>query len=92
MDTGTVALAIPIAAILISGLVAITAMMSHHQRKMAELYRKDVQSPQLLDEVRAVRAEVAELRDRVNQQMLMSDQGRPRPAVPQEDVQSRLQD
>ncbi len=79
------ALLIPIVAILIGGLIAIVTMMTNHQRKMAELLRRDVQQqPGLVDEIRAMRSEMADLRDRVNQQTLMieSRPNRP-PEVPE---------
>lgn len=83
-----VAVFIPIVAILIGGLIAITTMLTNHQRKMAELMRRDVQNqPGLTDEIRAMRAEMADLRDRVNQQTLMIESKR----APQE-VQQRTAD
>ena len=88
-----VAVLIPIVAIVIGGLIAITTMLTAHQRKMAELFRKDVQGqPGLVDEIRAMRSEMADLRDRVNQQTLMIE-SRPaqRPPSPPE-VSERLRD
>lgn len=90
VDAGVVAVLIPIAAILVGGLIAITTMMTNHQRKMAELLRKDVQAqPGLVDELRAMRAELSELRDRVNQQTIAIESNR-RP-VPTE-MPQRLQE
>jgi hypothetical protein len=71
MDPGIIGVFIPIVAIVIGGIIAVTTMLTNHQRKMAELYRRDAQQPGLLDEIRAMRAEMADLRDRVNQQTLM---------------------
>jgi hypothetical protein len=80
---------IPIVAIVVGGLIAITTMLTHHQRKMAELLRKDAQEkPGLVDEIRAMRGEMADLRDRVNQQTLMLES---RPSRPPE-VPERLKD
>lgn len=70
VDPGAIAVLIPVVAIVIGGLIAITTMLTNHQRKMAEIMRKDVQNPDLVNEVRAMRQEMAELRDRVNQQAL----------------------
>jgi HAMP domain-containing protein len=67
---GELAIFIPIVAIVVGGLIAITTMLTNHQRKMAEILRKDVQTPDLAHEVRAMRQEMAELKDRVNQQAL----------------------
>ncbi len=76
VDAGVVAVFIPVTAILVGGLIAITTMMTNHQRKMAEILRKDVAQPSVVDEIRAMRAEVAELRDRVNQQTLAIEANR----------------
>ena len=73
MGPGEFEALIPIVAIVIGGLIAVAAIMSGHQRKMAELVRKDQQEPGLVDEVRAMRAELAQLSDRVNQQTLAID-------------------
>jgi hypothetical protein len=89
-----VAVLIPIIAIIIGGLIAITTMLTNHQRKMAELLRKDVQhQPGLADEIRAMRLEMADLRDRVNQQTLTIENSRAvarPPAAPE--VSERLRD
>ena len=90
MDPGMIGVFIPIVAILIGGLIAITTMLTNHQRKMAELYRQDnVNQPGLVDEMRAMRMELADLRDRVNQQTLAIESQK-RPA--QSEVTQRLQD
>ncbi len=84
---------VPIVAIVIGGLIAIVTMMTNHQRKMAELLRQDFQQqPGLVDEIRAMRSEMSELKDRVNQQTLMLE-SRPasRPANPPE-VSERIRD
>lgn len=70
MSTGILALMIPIIVIFIAGLVAVAAIMTAHQRKMAELVQKNQNDPGLIDELRAMRGELADLRDRVNQQTL----------------------
>jgi hypothetical protein len=88
-DVGDVAVLIPIVAIAVGGLIAITTMMTNHQRKMAELLRRDAQQqPGLAEEIRAMRSEMAELKDRVNQQTLMLES---RPVKPPE-VPERLRD
>lgn len=70
MDAGILALMIPIIVIFIGGLIAVAGIMTSHQRKMAEMVRKSQNEPQLIDELRAMRGELADLRDRVNQQTL----------------------
>jgi HAMP domain-containing protein len=70
---GEVAVFIPIVALVIGGLIAITTMLTNHQRKMAEILRKDVQQPDLASEIRAMRQEISDLKDRVNQQALSID-------------------
>jgi hypothetical protein len=83
-----VALFIPIVAIVIGGLIALVTMLTNHQRKMAELLRKDVQQPTgLVDEIRALRGEMSELRDRVNQQTLMLE----RRTCAEQDVPRRIE-
>jgi hypothetical protein len=63
-------------------------MLTNHQRKMAELLRKDMQAqPGLVDEIRAMRGEMAELRDRVNQQTLMLE----RKSGAEQDVPRRIE-
>ena len=87
-------LLIPIFAILMIFGIPIVALLTGHQRKMAELYHKGVPDSQVVHELQALRADVAELRDRVNQQMLMID--RPGSVQPpglgqtDPDVRSRL--
>ena len=70
LDASTLPLLIPIVAIFIGGLIAVASIMSAHQRKMAEMVRKNQEEPGLVEELRAMRGEIAELRDRVNQQTL----------------------
>lgn len=93
-DTGDIAVLIPIIAIAVGGLIAITSMLINHQRKMAELLRNDARSqPGLADEIRAMRGEMADLRDRVNQQTLTIESSRAPlrpPTVPE--VSERLRD
>ena len=88
MDPEGLVFMIPIVAIAIGGLIAITTMLTNHQRKMAELLRKDMQAqPGLVDEIRAMRSEMAELRDRVNQQTLMLE----RKSGAEQDVPRRIE-
>ena len=83
-----VAVFIPIVAIVIGGLIALVTMLTNHQRKMAELLRRDVQAqPGLVDEIRAMRGEMADLRDRVNQQTLMLE----RRSSAEQDVPRRIE-
>ena len=69
-DAGSMALLIPIIAIFMGGLIAVASIMSAHQRKMAEMVRKNREEPGLVEELRAMRGELADLRDRVNHQTL----------------------
>lgn len=64
------ALFIPIVAIVMGGFIAVASILTGHQRKMAELVRKDQPDSEVLNELRALRGEIADLRDRVNQQTL----------------------
>lgn len=64
------ALFIPIIAIVMGGFIAVASILTGHQRKMAELVRKEQPDSEVLNEVRALRGEIADLRDRVNQQTL----------------------
>ena len=88
MDPGMIGVFIPIVAILIGGLIAVVTMLTNHQRKMAELYRQDnMNQPGLVDEIRAMRGEMADLRDRVNQQTLMLE----RKSGAEQDVPRRIE-
>lgn len=70
MNPETLALFIPILALSIP----IVAIMSGHQRKMAELMQRQQQQSSLASpEVHALRGEVAELKDLVRQQTIMLD-------------------
>lgn len=73
LDEGQIVLMIPIVAILIGGLTTVLKLMTNHQRQMAELYQKNALQPELLDEVKALRIELAEMKDRINQQTLLLD-------------------
>jgi hypothetical protein len=54
--------------------VPVTAMLLHHQRKMAELiHRRGQAEPVLLEKLDQIHAEVRDLRGRVNEQTLMLD-------------------
>ena len=57
--------------------IPIVAILSNHQRKMAQLinerHQQQAVNPQIAAELGQLRAEVARLRDVVNQQVLASD-------------------
>lgn len=69
-DVAILALMIPIVAIVMVGFIAVAKMIMVHQSKMAEMVAKQGSEPGLVDEIRAMRGEIAELRDRVNHQTL----------------------
>lgn len=73
LDPGIIGVFIPIVAILVGGAIAITRMFTAHQKEMAEMMRVHSDQPALVDELRAMRAEMVVLRDRVNQQTLMME-------------------
>lgn len=86
---------IPITAIVLGIGAGIIKSMQEHQIKMAELmHRKRESDPALIAEIQQLRMEMQELRDRVNQAALVSDDlnrlnlSTP-PSVPQE-AQERL--
>lgn len=58
---------------LVTLLIPIILILTHHQRKMAELIHKRADADRVLLETEALRREVAELRDRLNHQMLEAD-------------------
>ncbi|MCE9557481.1 MAG: hypothetical protein K8R88_00875 [Armatimonadetes bacterium] len=68
---------IPIVAILMVFGVPMMAILTHHQRKMAELMHSRANQadaiPQLAGELQMLREEVRSLRDQMNQQILKSD-------------------
>lgn len=88
---------IPITAIVLGIGAGIIKSMQDHQMRMAELMHKSRESdPALIAEIQRLRLEMDELRDRVNQAALASDDlnranlSTP-PAVPQE-VRERISD
>jgi hypothetical protein len=97
IDAGVLALFIPIFAILTGGVIAITAMMMKHQREMAEKMSTGQQlgNTEMIDEVRALRGEVAQMREIQAQTMIALDtnsspQRTSDPGVPS-DIEDRLQ-
>lgn len=75
------ALGIPILALLIP----IVAILSAHQRRMAEIIHQnkghDVSQDHLLAEMRALRGEISDLRERMNQQAIALDTLASRPTL-----------
>ncbi len=62
-------------AILMTFGIPIIAILTHHQRKMAEIIRRQPQSdPTLWREVEALRTQVTDLRDQVNELIVKTDQ------------------
>ena len=70
-----IALLIPISAIFIGGLIAVSSIMARHQRKMAALMRENPQQvqPEVLDELRQMRQEVQALRSELHQTTIAVD-------------------
>lgn len=64
---------VPIMAIAFVFGIPILAILTSHQRKMAELMRSQSGNPQAQQEAQALRYEVAQLRDLVNQQQIQLD-------------------
>ena len=92
-DVAILALMIPIVAIVMVGFITVAKMIMVHQSKMAEMVAKQGSEPGLVDEIRAMRGEIAELRDRVNHQTLaIEDQSAAHApqAIPPPDVPERL--
>ena len=92
-DVGTLVLLIPIVAILMVGFISVAKMIMVHQSKMAEMVAKQGSEPGLVDELRAMRSDIAELRDRVNHQTLAIEERSASPAseaVRPPDVPERL--
>lgn len=75
---------IPIVAILMVFGIPLVAILTHHQRKMAELIhakRNDV-NPLVMDEVQRLRNEVAQLRTELHEATIaLDDLRRPRTSV-----------
>ena len=94
LDPGEVAVFIPIVAIFMGGLIAVASIFTKHQREMAEKFHKQQNQPELIDEIRAMRADLADLRDRVNQATLAIESrgGAPRQRSEPPDVPQRLTD
>ena len=69
-------LMIPIIAIVMGGFIAVTAIMSGHQRKMAELVRKHNSPealPALIEEMKQLRGEVQSMRTELHQTTIAID-------------------
>ncbi|MCH7902961.1 MAG: hypothetical protein IH944_00160 [Armatimonadetes bacterium] len=84
---------IPIIAIVMGGFIAVAVIVTGHHRKMAVLVRKEQPDSEVLNELRALRGEIAELRDRVNQQTLALEEpieNRPRRPETPPDIPQRL--
>lgn len=60
---------IPIVALMIP----IVALLTHHQRKMAEIVHRQGATPQVMHEVELLRAEVAHMRNLLNEQTISLD-------------------
>lgn len=94
MEPGTLALLIPIVAILGGIVSGIVSSLTKHQRQMAEIMRGTSQNnnSQVLSELQALRSEVSVLRDRVNAVAIASDQSTAiQPPNLPDDVAQRLQ-
>jgi len=67
------AILIPLFAIGVPMVIAVTAILTTHQRKMAEILRQNSAQPEVVHEIYALRTEVAALRERVNEQAIQVD-------------------
>lgn len=63
---------VPIVSLALVFGIPLAAILTHHQRKMAEIIHKS-RAPMEMGEVQALRMEVAQLRDRMNEQTLLLD-------------------
>ena len=90
IDVAMLALMIPITAILMGGFISLAKMIMVHQSKMAEMVAKQGSEPGVLDELRAMRGDITELRDRVNHQTLAIEERSAPQAVRPPDVPERL--
>lgn len=74
---GVIALLIPLCAVTLMFGIPIVAILTGHQRKMAELYHNKNGNQQtdqsLIHEIRMLREEVARLNEKVNDQSLALD-------------------
>lgn len=68
-------------------MIPIVAILTGHQRKMAEILSRR-QQPVETGETAALRQEVAELKDMLRQQMILQDSRPPTPPIPS--VEERL--
>jgi hypothetical protein len=80
------ALLIPIIAVGAPFLIAIIAMMTKHQREMAELYHRNAQSVD--PRIDALQRDMAEMKDLLNRQAIALD--RMATPLPQADVRERI--
>lgn len=96
LDAGSLGVLIPLSAIVLGITSGIVANLTKHQRQMAEIMRgtgnRIHEDSRLVEEIRALRSEVSDLKDRVNAVAIASD--RPASQVPPnlpDDVVNRLQ-
>lgn len=87
---------IPIVAIVMGIGLAIIRTLTTHQQRMTELIHQNRTAgvqPELLEELRALRSEVRDLRDRVNQTAIDRDTlaGLSSPPPVPEDISARIQ-
>lgn len=85
---------IPLAGICLVFGIPLIAILTHHQRKMAEMIHKrqqeTVQNPAMLAEITALRQQVANLQDRVNQIAISADTTVTATPPPTDRLESRL--
>jgi len=72
---GVIALMIPIVAIVMIFGIPIAGILTHHQRKMAEMIhnRNQENNPQMQSEIHQLRQEVSYLREMLNEQQIALD-------------------
>ena len=82
---------IPLAFILLVFGLPIIAVLTDHQRKMAAILHKGAGNEELINELRAVRAELASLQARVNETTIQVDTINNRMAQPSLSAEQSLQ-
>jgi len=54
-------------------MIPIVAILTYHQRKMAEIVHRNGATPAVLDEIRSLRVEIREMKQLVHQQAIVVD-------------------
>lgn len=67
-------------------MIPIVAILTYHQRKMAEIVHRNGATPQVLDEIRQLRTEIREMKVQMHQQAIVVDSALNALRIPSEEA------